>query len=316
MPIATVLTRVGRLAALSMVPLAAFAADGRTCTMRDAAVPTKSLTYVLCTQGIVLVTGDDGVKWDTRATGAKNDLRAIAFLDASRGFVVGDGGTLLATADEAKTWQPRPAGTTENLTDIQMIGEQGWVSGFNGVILHTADGGRTWSRQNTGTAQSMEAIHFLDAANGWAVGWAGTILHTVDGGASWQPVKSAPATWSLSAIYFRNPKDGWIVGFAGQLLHTADGGVTWEARKAPVNSWLTSILFDSANRGWITTDDGLLLSEDGGGTWRLVPTGLRFLSKLVSATGAVWALCPFGMMKQSGAGTEWKKIDNPLSGMA
>ena len=57
-------------------------------------------------------------------------------------------------------------------------------------------------------------------------------------------------------------------------------------------------------------------STDGGGTWRLVPAALRFTNKLVKAPGAVWALSPFGMMKQSGAGTEWKKIDNPLSGMA
>src|SRR5438132_10457169 len=105
MLIATIL-RVGRLvaltmAALAMVPLSVFAADGRSCTMRDAAMPTNSITYVLCQQGLVLVTNDDGAKWATYPTGAKSDLRAIAFLDASRGFVVGDGGILLATPDGA-----------------------------------------------------------------------------------------------------------------------------------------------------------------------------------------------------------------------
>ena len=110
-----------------------------------------------------------------RRTGA---LRAVAFLDVNRGTTVGDGGAILATEDAGRTWTPRESGTTENLTDIQMVGEEGWIAGYDGVILHTSDGGKTWSKQNGGVALSLEALFFLDAQNGWAVGWAGTVLHT------------------------------------------------------------------------------------------------------------------------------------------
>ena len=44
----TIRQRVGGVLALVVFPLATFAADERTCTMRDAALPTNSITYVLC----------------------------------------------------------------------------------------------------------------------------------------------------------------------------------------------------------------------------------------------------------------------------
>jgi photosystem II stability/assembly factor-like uncharacterized protein len=307
--------RLCGLLALGVIPLATLAADERSCNMRDAALPTNSITYVLCEQGLLLITNDEGATWSQRKIpNATAALRALAFQDVNRGLAVGDRGIILATDDAGRTWNARQSGTTENLTDIQMVGDEGWIAGYDGVILHTSDGGKTWSKQKSGVALSLEALFFLDAQNGWAVGWAGTVLHTVDGGSKWQTVKIPGASWSLSAITFTNPKNGWIVGFAGQLFHTRDGGATWEAQKTGYSGWLTSIGFDSANHGWITTDGGFVQSEDGGETWKHHPTeDLSFLNKILRATGVTWALGPFGMLKQSGAGLEWKPIVNPLS---
>jgi photosystem II stability/assembly factor-like uncharacterized protein len=306
-----------RLLGLLVLPLVTFAADERTCNMRDAALPTNSITYVLCEQGLLLVTNDEGATWAQRKIASSGSLRAVAFLDVNRGLTVGDGGAILATADAGRTWAPRQSGTTETLTDIQMVGEEGWIAGYDGIILHSADGGKTWTKQNSGVTLSLEALFFQDAKNGWAVGWAGTALHTIDGGNKWQSVKIPGATWSLSSITFPDAKNGWISGFAGQLFHTKDGGETWEAKKTSASAWLSSIGFDAANRGWITTDDGFLMSEDGGETWKLQPTESQlFLNKVLRATGTTWALGPFGLLKQTGQGTQWKKIVNPLSSNA
>ena len=313
----TIRKRLGCWLALAVIPLVSFAADKRACNMRDAALPTNSITYVLCEQGLLLVTNDEGATWAQRKITGSGALRAVAFLDVNRGVAVGDGGAILATQDAGRTWKARESGTTENLTDIQMVGEQGWIVGYDGVILHSADGGKTWSKQPAGVALSLEALFFVDAQNGWAAGWSGTVLHTTDAGNKWQQVKIPGATWSLSSIAFPDPRNGWIAGFAGQLFRTKDGGATWETRKTPVSSWLTSIGFDGAKRGWITTDNGFLLSEDGGETWKLQPTeGQLFLNKILRNTGTTWALGPFGMLKQTGAGTQWKKIVNPLSSNA
>jgi photosystem II stability/assembly factor-like uncharacterized protein len=316
----TMRRRLVGLLALGVVPFLAFAADERSCNMRDAALPNNSVTYVLCEQGLLLVTTDEGATWAQRKMLANaGAYRAVAFLDANRGLAVGDGGAILATEDAGRTWTKRISGTTENLTDIQMIAEEGWIVGYDGVILHSADGGKTWAKQNAGVALSLEALYFLDAKIGWAVGWSGTVLHTMDGGNKWQQVKIPGATWSLSSVFFRDARSGWIVGFAGQLFRTKDGGATWETKKVPINGWLTSVGFDGANRGWVTTDVGFLLSEDAGETWKLQPTESQlFLNKVLRNTGTTWALGPFGMLKQTGTGaaTPWKKIVNPLSSNA
>ena len=304
------------LAALAVLclPTTATAADERNCTMRDAAIPSSSITYVLCEQGLLLITTDDGAHWKTLRTGEFSGLRALAFRDQNRGLAAGDSGTIIATEDGAKTWTARKTGTTENLTDMQMMGDQGWAVGYDGVILHTADGGSTWTSQKSGVTQSLETVHFRDEKNGWAAGWSGTVLHTTDGGNTWQQVKTAPATWSLSSIDFIDANSGFISGFAGQLLRTKDGGATWESVKTPYSGWLTSVAFDRTGRGWITTDDGLLLSSDGGATWKLTGNDAQaFLNKVMRTPGGLVALGPFGLMKQIGNGTEWKKIGNPLA---
>jgi photosystem II stability/assembly factor-like uncharacterized protein len=313
----TTFQRVLGLLALGVVPLVTFAADERSCNMRDAALPTNTTTYVLCEQGLLLVTKDEGATWAQRKIPTKDGiLRAVAFQDLNKGVTVGDGGAIFTTNDAGVTWEARQSGTTENLTDIQMVGEEGWIAGYGGTILHTSDGGQTWTKQDSSTALSLEALYFHDKLDGWAVGWSGTVLHTVDGGKKWQSMKVPGATWSLSAITFTDAQHGFIVGFAGVLLATSDGGKTWESRKPPVQSWLTSIGFDSAKRGWITTDQGFLMSEDGGLTWKSQPTeGQLFINRILRNSGTAWALGPFGMMKQV-SGVQWKKILNPLSSNA
>jgi len=301
------------LLALSLVRIVALGADARSCWLRDAVTPADNLIYALCQQGDVLATRDGGANWTPQATGATGLLRGFAFSDANRGFVVGDGGMVRLTEDGAKTWKAVPVNTTENLMAIQMIGGAIWIGGFNGVILHSADAGHTWDRQNSGVTQAIEAMFFLDADHGWSVGWSGTILLTSDGGKTWSQIKTGAASWSLNSVFFRNGNEGWIAGFGGQLLRTGDGGLTWKTVDTGVKGWHTSVRFDSANHGWVTADNQLLLSEDSGDHWRLVPVDPTiFVNRLVPARGSLLVLGPFGIMRQQGNSLDWKKVENPF----
>ncbi len=304
------LSMLWQLAASAQV---AASAQDNSCWLRDGVSPAKSLVYLLCEQGGLMVTTDAGTTWTNRNTGAKGHLRNIEFSDTSHGFAVGDEGLLVATADVGKTWEPRKTGTTENLTAIQFVGQSGWVTGYDGVILHSADGGLTWSLQTTGTKESLENLFFLDADHGWAVGWAGMILRTTDGGKTWQQARTDAASWSLTSVYFHDANNGWTVGFSGQILRSRDGGVTWKAQTSPVKSSLSSILFDSSNRGWITADETLLVSEDGGESWKDVRgvDNQLFLCQLITVDGSPWAIGQLGVLRQTGGpGSAWKKIES------
>src|SRR5260370_38972569 len=73
--------RIGWVLALAAVPLAASAADERACNMREAALPTNSITYVLCEQGLPLVTNDEGAPSRPRKIASSSSVRAVCFLD-------------------------------------------------------------------------------------------------------------------------------------------------------------------------------------------------------------------------------------------
>ncbi len=127
---------------------------------------------------------------------------------------------------------------------------------------------------------------------------------------NWKAVKTESATWSLSSVFFRDPKNGWIVGFAGQIMRSTDGGLTWKQQESPVKGWLTSVAFDKAGRGWITHDDGFLVSEDGGENWKVVKTSGRFfLSKLARVNDTIWALGQSTLLRLTGPGLEWKRVE-------
>src|ERR1022692_3547764 len=114
----TIRKQMGWWLALGVIPLAAFAADERTCNMRDAALPTNSITYVLCEQGLLLVTNDDGATWAQRKIASTGTLRAVAFLDVNRGLTVGDGGAIRPRAAPGPPWQPGERAPPETLTNF------------------------------------------------------------------------------------------------------------------------------------------------------------------------------------------------------
>jgi photosystem II stability/assembly factor-like uncharacterized protein len=284
-----------------------------TCLIEGASAAGQSV-WLVCEDGKVLFRPGSKDGWKTLALPTQATPRDIAFLDANRGFVIGDRGMLLATEDGGKNWRPAAVPVQENLTAVFFRGELGWVAGWGGTILHTADGGRTWERQATGLSNGLEGIYFLDASLGWAVGWVGTILRTTDGGKTWRQVNSPDANWSLSAVYFRDAENGWVVGFGGQILRSRDGGLTWQLQASPVTSWLTSVLFDEAGRGWITTVDGFLVTEDGGESWRHMPVGnWLFLSGLLRVDGSLWAVGARGVLKETGDGFALDRIENLLA---
>lgn len=289
-------------------PAIAWGVTSAPCSLRRAAAAGPSV-WLLCDQKQLFVSGDEGLTWHTRHLPSDAKLRAIAFLDSRRGFIAGDGATLLATEDGAESWRQVPLPTEHNLTSIHFVGELGWVAGWRGVILHSRDGGKAWEQQESGVQQGLDGIFFADAEHGWAVGWNGTVLRTDDGGRSWKKVTVPSTVFSLDCVYFRDRDSGWAVGFGGRILRSRDGGVTWQEQESPTRGWLKSILFDASGRGWIATDHTLLVSEDGGDTWRPISIeGILFLHQVLPVKDALWAVGQFGVLRRAGGEGEFSAL--------
>jgi photosystem II stability/assembly factor-like uncharacterized protein len=61
--------------------------------------------WVVGNNGTVLHTGDAGANWDDRGIATTADWKDVIFVDALRGWVVGDT-TIMGTADGGLTWTP------------------------------------------------------------------------------------------------------------------------------------------------------------------------------------------------------------------
>jgi photosystem II stability/assembly factor-like uncharacterized protein len=172
----------------------------------------------------VFQTVDGGATWvRINAPGDGNDdfrARAIHFLDANRGWLVGHHGAIRRTQDSGMTWV-----RAANVPDLGSIvlwavhfvdEESGWIVGEEGTALRTEDRGQAWRRVETGTVADLRDVRFSDAKHGWIVGFDPTtgdsvILSTLDGGETWAPQATIHGE-ALAALFFQPDGSGWAVG--------------------------------------------------------------------------------------------------------
>ena len=195
-------------------------------------------------------TEDGGETWHTLFRSESENgyvtANAIHFLDASRGWLVGQAATLMRTDDGGEDWSavklPLEAGEHPTLWDITFLdARQGWVAGDGGSIFHTSDGGATWERQERGVPivralpkgeprrhdvlpglqnepdrLTVSAVRFVDAQRGWAVGYyadvaEGIVLRTEDGGTTWSTEHVQPGEL-LRSLYVLDRDHAWAAG--------------------------------------------------------------------------------------------------------
>ena len=96
---------------------------------------------------------DGGAGWRAGSVPVTVGLYAMQFVDAKRGWLLGEAGTLMATVDGGETWLVQASGFAGNL-DAASSGSPGpgsmfwldaatgWVGGSNGALLATATGGK------------------------------------------------------------------------------------------------------------------------------------------------------------------------------
>jgi photosystem II stability/assembly factor-like uncharacterized protein len=144
-------------------------------------------------------------------------------------------------ASAATPRSPTPIEDDAQLHDLVFVSTRvGWAAGDHGVIWHTDDAGATWSLQATATRSPIYSVCFLTDRVGWAAGGRtvpftrtgeGELLKTTDGGATWSEV-AAGSFPRLHFVRFFSPDKGIVAGEATPLhpsgvLLTQDGGRTW-----------------------------------------------------------------------------------------
>lgn len=133
------------------------------------------------------------------------DLRAVHFLDAKSGWVVGDQGVIWHTTDGGQTWTRQTHSATAGLNSVCFVDPQnGWAAGravnpyhtqTAAVLLRTQDAGRTWVADQRQLLPGLHSLQFVDRVHGWAAGdyshiFGTSLFLTNDGGREWTPIQA------------------------------------------------------------------------------------------------------------------------------
>jgi photosystem II stability/assembly factor-like uncharacterized protein len=218
--------------------------------------------------GIIMKTSDSGQTWDEQLT--SYNLWNLDFVNAIRGYAVGEDGEILVTNSGGTGWMAQTSPVNSDLYAVSFVDEnKGWISGRYGEILHTTNGGITWVKQTNIDMNPLWGIHFVNEYKGWACGLDSTILHTADGGVNWgRQTLTVSEGATLFDIFFINEMRGFAVGSDGVIYRTIDGSQTWYDVESGTDETLLSIYFIDIDNGWISGDAGTVLkTTDGGATW-------------------------------------------------
>jgi photosystem II stability/assembly factor-like uncharacterized protein len=213
---------------------------------------------------------------------ADAELTAITFLDADRGWAVGDRGVIWHTDDGGRNWQAQNSGVGCRLEMVQFLdANNGWAVGgwtqpytheTHGVVLRTRDGGRTWQNVPGLVLPGLTQARFFDARSGWALGDASPlfpsgVFRTEDGGRTWMPVPKGQ-TLGWVAGDFRDPRLGVVADLAGTLA------IATAAEVRPIEApdlgtrFVRRLQLVGQAGGWLVGDGGLALAtRDAGRTW-------------------------------------------------
>jgi photosystem II stability/assembly factor-like uncharacterized protein len=217
--------------------------------------------------------------WSAQTSGATANLRAVAFVNPSVGWAVGDDGALLATTNGGATWQAQASGPTDRLTSVAATdASDAWVVSEGGSVLVTTNGGATWNAKSSDVPGSLGVfgVAFANPTDGWLVGGDGTIGATTDGGGTWTQQNTSTAE-RLTGVTFTDATHGWAVGDEGTILATTDGGKTWIAQSSGMHYDLAAVAFANAHDGWAVGLGGTVLATtDGGATWVAQSSGTAF----------------------------------------
>ena len=174
--------------------------------------------------GVVAVTTDGGSTWRKTSVTVTNKgfLNAVADVDASHSYLVGDYGSIWTSSDDGLTWTSAQTNNTYDLYDVKFVNAGTGiavgtiVSGSPpGIVLRTVDSGATWQVEASASNDNLNGAAVVDSTLAYACDNTGTIVK-YSGGAG--PLFTAASGVAGSAT------TGWIKTSTGSVTLTASGG--------------------------------------------------------------------------------------------
>lgn len=226
-------------------------------------------------QSSILVTSDGGLTWSEIEDPIDwQNMNVTCYYDQNVLLAAGSNGFIYKSTDAGFSWNElseRELGS--EIFEVQFVNENvGFLTCYalgGGVLvidLHkTTDGGQTWnSFQNPGVYPS--AFYFMSENLGYLADGSEFFIYN---NGEWEMFNTG-FDFAANDIKFYNDLTGIIAG-EGRVIKTTDGGSTWSDITPLPNQGITydNIEFSSTENIFVTSDDKVFRSFDGGWSWQL-----------------------------------------------
>jgi BNR/Asp-box repeat len=175
---------------------------------------------------------------------------------------------LIRSSDGGKTWAQL---SRQGKSDFHALTvTKSGIVAFDGQLWTSPDG-KTWTTSAAGFAPAVLAgnpgtdVVLATLPEG--------LQRSTDGGRTWKPVPSSPV---IQFAAFANGREAVGVEPNGSVHSSTDGGTTWTSKgriSADVQAVAAAKGPDGKLQIWAATADQLIVSSDGGATFRPAPAG-------------------------------------------
>lgn len=261
------------------------------------AVRAGSRIVVVGERGIILLSDDNGQRWQQADVPVSVTLTAVRFADARNGVAVGHAGVVLITADGGAHWQrvldghqlaalalqaakaaagagPNAAalrdaerlvadGADKPLLDVCLLGTNRILAvGAYGLAFASEDGGRTWTPWMN-RIDNPKGLHLNTVrANGNTIliaGERGYAQLSTDAGRSFHAL-NIPYQGSFFTAELSGEKDILLAGLRGNAWHSTDAGKSWQQIASPAPVTITGSTTRADGTHILVNQAGMLLA--------------------------------------------------------
>jgi photosystem II stability/assembly factor-like uncharacterized protein len=279
------------------------------------AVRAGSRIVAVGERGIILLSDDNGQRWQQADVPVSVTLTAVRFADARNGVAVGHAGVVLTTADGGAHWQRvldgqqlaalalqaakaasstaagagaalRDAerlvadGADKPLLDVCLLGANRILAvGAYGLAFASEDGGRTWTpwMNRIGNPKGLH-LNTVRASGDTILiaGERGYAQISTDAGRSFHPL-NVPYNGSFFTSELSGEKEILLAGLRGNAWRSADAGKSWQQIASPAPVTITASTTRSDGTQILANQTGMLLAVRG---QALVPISAKPLPPL------------------------------------
>lgn len=298
---------------------------------------------------VAMPTGLAGQSVESQTSGTTARFQAVSVVDSMTAWASGTRGSYVVTVDGGKTWRLGvvPGADSLEFRDVHAFGANRAVllaagPGDRSRLYHTTDGGKNWREvfRNTDPAGFYDCVDFTGSTGvviGDAIAGKFPLLISTDGGARWAPW--SPPGPPIAAIdgegafaasgtcltmrpdgsaWVATAKGGRVIRFGGPGSRAFETPVI---RNLPTAGIATLAFLDDrfgiAAGGDLAQPDGftdnVIVTTDGGATWRLagrppIPGSIYGVAFVPGRGRTVVGVSPKGAVWSPDGGATWRKL--------